>query len=494
MRRQRRREQHVRTTYNATASHYEQTDDGRLEVETPTERTHKTQQAAIAGATSANAAANAWRKDLPKGPYGVNVARTGRHAVVYGAGGRVEVLDLHRNIRLAEVRCGEVCKAATFLHDETMVAVAQRKYVYVYDETGAEVHRMAKHLEPEHLQYLPFHFLLASAGHAGWLKYADVSTGQFIAEHNTRMGVPRSLAQNPQTAVLCMGHGNGVCSLWSPAQAKPLARLLCHRGAVDAVACGFDGTYLATGGVDGCVKVWDCRTFRAVTEMQLKGRAPVSLAFSQTGMLAVTTSRSVEIYENASKKLKAFAPYLSHKLDGTQATNSIFRPFEDVLLCGHALGADSILVPGAGEASYDAVDGEDPYRSKKGRKAAVVRGLLDKLPLETITLQGAGFVGTVERDAKAAEKERHTLESEANAGLAKKIKEKKKTRGRSKLKAKLKKRTKNVISRETNLLKEKVASLKRRRGDAASASTAEAAPTTALDRLFARSRRPPATR
>ena len=181
---------------------------------------------------AANAAANAWRKALPKGPYGINVARTGRHAVCYGAGGRVEVLDLHRNVRTAEIRCGEVCRAATFLHDETMVAVAQRKYVYVYDQDGAEVHRMAKHLEPEHLSYLPFHFLLASAGHAGWLKYNDVSTGQFVAEHNTRAGAPRSLAQNPQTAVLCMGHGNGVCSLWSPAQSKPLARLLCHRGAV----------------------------------------------------------------------------------------------------------------------------------------------------------------------------------------------------------------------------------------------------------------------
>ena len=88
MRRQRRREQHVRQTYNDTAARYEQTDEGLLEPETPTERTHKTQQKAIVEATSANAAANAWRKALPKGPYGINVARTGRHAVCYGAGGR----------------------------------------------------------------------------------------------------------------------------------------------------------------------------------------------------------------------------------------------------------------------------------------------------------------------------------------------------------------------------------------------------------------------
>ena len=157
--------------------------------------------------------------------------------------------------------------------------------------------------------------------------------------------------------------------------------------------------------MDGFVKVWDCRTWRAVKELRLSGRAPVSLAFSQTGRIAVTCAKSVEIYESA-KKLKAFQPYLSHKLDGSHATNSVFRPFEDVLLVGHALGVDSILVPGSGEASYDAIDGDDPYRSKKGRKTAVVRGLLDKLPIETITLQGAGFVGTVERDAAAADKER----------------------------------------------------------------------------------------
>ncbi len=255
---------------------------------------------------------------------------------------------------------------------------------------------------------------------------------------------------------------------------------------VDAVACAFDGTYLATGGMDGFVKVWDCRTWRAVKELRLSGRAPVDVAFSQTGRIAVTCAKSVEIYESA-KKLKAFQPYLSHKLDGSHATNSVFRPFEDVLLVGHALGVDSILVPGSGEASYDAIDGDDPYRSKKGRKTAVVRGLLDKLPIETITLQGAGFVGTVERDAAAADKERRALEEDANAALSKRIKEKKKTRGRSKLKAKLKKRMKNVVSKETQLLKEKLAARKKKQMD--SVAVQEAAPSTALDRLFARSSR-----
>ena len=71
-------------------------------------------------------------------------------------------------------------------------------------------------------------------------------------------------------------------------------------------------------------------------------------------------------------------------------------------------------------------------------------------------------MGTVERDAAAADKERRALEEDANAALSKRIKEKKKTRGRSKLKAKLKKRMKNVVSKETQLLKEKLAARKKK--------------------------------
>lgn len=72
-------------------------------------------------------------------------------------------------------------------------------------------------------------------------------------------------------------------------------------------------------------------------------------------------------------------------------------PFEDILGVGHEEGFNSIIVPGSGEANYDALE-LNPYESVKQRQQQEVRSLLDKLPADTIALD-PNVIGTVDKRA-----------------------------------------------------------------------------------------------
>lgn len=54
-----------------------------------------------------------------------------------------------------------------FLHNELFFAAAQKKYVYIYDKRGVEVHCLREHTDVRRLQFLPHHFMLASIGETG---------------------------------------------------------------------------------------------------------------------------------------------------------------------------------------------------------------------------------------------------------------------------------------------------------------------------------------
>lgn len=338
------------------------------------------------------------------GRYTCSYSRDGRNLLLAGRRGHVAALEWERGRLLCELELDEVVRAVTWMQSDNFFAVAQQRYVYVYDSNGAEVHRLTQHTEIDHLDYLPFHFLLCSIGAQGTLRYQDITHGQIVAELATKMGRCRSMRQNPSTGVMHLGHSGGLVTLWSPAVSGPLATMQCHASPIDALAIDPQGLYMATAGLDGHLRVWDLRTWRKLHEYNTPSPS-VSLDISQRGMLAAAHGSHVSVWKDC-LGVKARAPYLHHHESGLVANCVRFCPFDDILGIGSSRGFSSILVPGAGEPNYDSYE-VNPMASRSQQREGQVKQLLDKLPPETIMLDPS-LIGVVAR----TEEERHALKAD----------------------------------------------------------------------------------
>ena len=151
---------------------------GCLEPESALEKTYKLTQHALSRAVDINTQRKIFRLDLSTfGPYVHNYSRNGRNVLLTGMKGHVAVLDSLRSSALCEFHVHDEIHDATFLHNHTMIALAQRKCVYIYDQSGSEVHCLRETSSPLALTYLPYHYLLVSIGQQGLLRYQDTSTG-----------------------------------------------------------------------------------------------------------------------------------------------------------------------------------------------------------------------------------------------------------------------------------------------------------------------------
>ena len=461
---------------------------GYLEPEGPLEQTWKLRQEELKKHVDVQTASQMFSLDLPQlGPYTLNFSRNGRHLLLGGKKGHVALIDSLRMDVVKELHLREAVRDVSFLHHEGMFAVAQKKYVYIYDNQGLELHCLRQHIDPMRLEFLPYHFLLASVGRAGWLKYTDVSTGQLVAEFGTRKGMCQALRQNPHNAVLHLGHANGVVSLWSPAMSQPLVSMLCHRGPVTSLAVDREGKYMASAGMDGEVKLWDLRVYKQLHYYQFTS-PPSSVDISQRGLLAVGFGSHTTVWKDALSR-KQQSPYLRHDTPGNAIDTVQFRPYEDVLGLGHRSGYISMVVPGAGEPNFDSMEA-NPFQTRKQRREAEVHGLLDKLAPETIALDPR-MVGSVDRQPEELMREQREMVEEADKRKkgeeGDKKKEKNRMRGRNKLGKKLRRKQKNVVDEKTQLLKQKIEQekeeAKRKKESESRNKMAEEAP-RALQRFF----------
>ncbi|XP_045690535.1 WD repeat-containing protein 46 [Phyllostomus hastatus] len=433
------------------------------------EDTAKISQADIVEAVDIASAAKHFDLNLWQfGPYRLNYSQTGRHLAFGGRRGHVAALDWVTKRLMCEINVMEAVRDIRFLHSEALLAVAQNRWLHIYDNQGIELHCIRRCDRVTRLEFLPFHFLLATCSETGFLTYLDVSVGKIVAALNARAGRLDVMTQNPYNAVIHLGHSNGTVSLWSPAMKEPLAKILCHRGGVRAVAVDSTGMHMATSGLDHQLKIFDLRGAYQPLSARTLPQGAGHLAFSQWGLLAAGMGDVVNIWAGQGKGSPPSLekPYLTHRLSG-HVHGLQFCPFEDVLGVGHSGGITSMLVPGAAEPNFDGLE-NNPYRSRKQRQEWEVKALLEKVPAELICLDPRALaeVDVISLEQEKKERiERLGYDPESKAPFQPKPKKK----GRSST-ANLMKRKRKVMEEEhrdkvrqsleqQSLKKEKVAKL-----------------------------------
>lgn len=136
---------------------------GFLEAEGEMERTFKVRQEDIVSDIGVATAQKRFDLKLDAlGPYICDYTRNGRELLLAGRKGHVATMDWREGKLGCELQLGETVRDVKWLHNNQYFAVAQKKYVYIYDRNGVELHNLRKHNEVTHMEFLPYHFLLAT--------------------------------------------------------------------------------------------------------------------------------------------------------------------------------------------------------------------------------------------------------------------------------------------------------------------------------------------
>ncbi|KAL2112485.1 hypothetical protein VUR80DRAFT_7482 [Thermomyces stellatus] len=419
---------------------------GFLETEHELERTYRVRQDDITKNSGIETAQKRFDLSLTEfGPYVFDYSRNGRELLLGGRKGHIATMDWREGKLGCEINLGETVNDVKWLHNNQYFAVAQKKYAYIYDRNGVELHCLRKLMDVSHMEFLPYHFLLATMSSTGWLKYQDTSTGNLVSEIRTGLGAPVSLAQNPWNAILHAGHQNGTVTLWSPNSAEPLVKLLAHKGPVRSLAVDRGGRYMVSTGQDLKMAVWDIRMFKEMNTYFTR-QPGSSVAISDTGLTSVAWGTSTTVWKDLFSTEKVKNPYMTWGGEGKKIERVKWCPLEDVLGLGHDDGFSSILVPGAGEANYDALE-VNPYENARQRQEGEVKALLNKLQPEMIALD-PNFVGQLDlRSQKQREAEK---DLDMNTDLMEELRNR--TRGRnSALKKYMRKQRKRNIIDEKRL-------------------------------------------
>ena len=155
---------------------------------------------------------------------------------------------------------------------------------------------------------------------------------------------------------------------------------------------------MVSAGQDLKMAVWDLRMFKEINRYFVR-QPGSSLAVSDRNITAIGWGTQLSIWKDlflrdSVVQEKVQSPYMAWGGDGKHIERVRWCPFEDVLGVSHDRGFSSILVPGAGEPNFDALE-LNPYENTKQRQEAEVKALLNKLQPGMISLD-PDFIGNID--------------------------------------------------------------------------------------------------
>ena len=322
------------------------------------------------------------------GPYNIDFSRNGTHVVLAGLRGHLATFNWKDFSLQGETQLKDKCTDVKFLVDHSLMAVAQRRFVYMYTKEGEEVHILSKMANNDRLEYLPKHMILCGTSSTySTLHFMDISTGKEIATKAPSIVKDPTvcLKANPANGVLSTCDLRGIVKFWSPTIEAPLVQLKAHKGAIADIAFHNNGRHFVTLGNDHKMKIWDTRTLRALDEYAITYNFN-TVDISATGLVAMGGGTNVQVWKDMFTAAKPSGAYMKHGLGyGNIAQRVRFAPFEDILAIGHSRGFSTMIVPGSGEANPDFYFA-NPHETETHRKDRVVTSLLDKLSPDTISL------------------------------------------------------------------------------------------------------------
>ncbi len=316
---------------------------------------------------------------IDDGPFHINYTINGSHMLINNASGMFSAHNTHHLTVGFERNFEDSVFDATWLHNELYFAAAQKNALYIYNNEGVELHAVRDISAPRLLEFLPYHFLLATACANGRLKYLDTSTGRIVGDVNIKERTPHCLTSNMENGVICLGTQRGSVTMWAPTQNDPLMTVNCHRAGITVLEIEKGGNKMVTCGIDNRLRVFDLRNTCATLKTVILRKAVTCSSLSQTNLLALGGGNNVVV-------LREFEDIYLSESSMTGVSSLAFCPFQDILAIGHESGVTTIVVPGSARENYDSYE-NSPFLSVKQRQEIEVKRLLEKIPYDMIGLE-----------------------------------------------------------------------------------------------------------